>query len=163
VIDRLSAGGESVALITASQPATAVIAKPTYDLEAAKAAVDRIPQSYGGTDLLGALQRALEIGREQSAQPSRSLYIFSDSTRSAWEAAPAEALASLGRELASIYRIAHFNLARRGQWNHAVLSVRPTSNLVRAQFENAFQAIVRSFSGNWMISRFREADRYAPS
>ncbi|WP_428937008.1 BatA domain-containing protein [Fontivita pretiosa] len=148
VIDRLSAGGESVVLITASQPAAAVIAKPTYDLEAAKAAVDRVQQSYSGTDLLGALQKALEIGREESAQPSRSLYIFSDSTRSAWEAPPAEALASLGRELASIYRIAHFNLARQGQWNHAVLSVKPTANLVRAQFENAFQALVRGYGAS---------------
>ena len=38
LIDRLSAGGESVAIVTASRPAAAVIAAPSYDLEAAKAA-----------------------------------------------------------------------------------------------------------------------------
>ena len=33
--------------------------RPGYDLNAAKAAVDRIEQSYAGTDLAGALQLAI--------------------------------------------------------------------------------------------------------
>jgi hypothetical protein len=145
LIGRLSAGGESVAIITAARPATAVIARPAYDLEAARATIDRIEQSYGGTDLLGALRKALEIAREESAQPSRNLYLFTDSTRSAWETPQAEALASLGKELNDVYRVAHFNLAKPGQWNHAILSVRASADLVRAQFNNDFQAIVRGF------------------
>ncbi len=147
VIDRLSAGGESVAIITAARPASAVIARPSYDLEAARAAVDRIEQSYSDTDLLGAMQKAIEIGREEMSQPARSFYLFTDSTRSAWETPQAEAMVSAGRELAAIYRIAHFNLAKPGQWNHAVLSVKPAGNLVRSQFDNDFQALVRGFGG----------------
>jgi hypothetical protein len=147
IIARLSAGGEAVAVVSAGQPATAVIARPAYDLEGARAAIDRIPQSYSGTDLLGALQKALEIGREESAQPVRNLYLITDSTRSAWETNQADALGAVGKDLASVYRIAHFNLARGGQWNHAVLSIRSGSNLVRAQFDNEFQALVRGFGG----------------
>src|SRR3954466_6391542 len=45
LIDRLSSGGESVAIITAAQPATAVIARSSYDLEGAKSTIDRIQQS----------------------------------------------------------------------------------------------------------------------
>jgi hypothetical protein len=145
IIARLSAGGEAVAVITAAHPATPVIARPAYDLEGARAAIDRIEQSYSGTDLLGALQRVLEIGREESAQPVRNLYIITDSTRSAWDTPQNEALAAVGKDLASIYRVAHFNLARSGQWNHAVLGIRSGSNLVRAQFDNEFQALVRGF------------------
>src|SRR5947207_8441228 len=50
-IERLAAGGESVAIITAAAPATAVLPKPIYDLAAARSAVDRIEQSYSKTDL----------------------------------------------------------------------------------------------------------------
>src|SRR4051812_32464501 len=64
-IDRLQAGGEAVAIITASRPAAAVLAAPTYDLESAKGTVDRIEQSYTGTDILGALRLAKEIAARE--------------------------------------------------------------------------------------------------
>jgi hypothetical protein len=147
-IDRLSAGGESVAVITAARPATAIIAKPAYDLEAAKTAVDRIEQSFSGTDLLGALQKASDIAREEAGDRPKMLYVLDDGTRSAWENGQAEALASLGKQLATQYnRVTHFNLARPTQWNHAVLSVKSEANLVRSDFSNAFQATVRGFGG----------------
>src|SRR5438093_11190663 len=50
-IERLAAGGESVAVITAAAPATAVLPRPVYDLAAARSAVERIEQSWGATDL----------------------------------------------------------------------------------------------------------------
>lgn len=145
IIGRLSAGGEAVAIVTAARPATAVIAKPAYDLEGARAAIDRIEQSYSDTDLTGAFQQALAIGREESGQPNRLLYLLTDSTRSAWESQESEALASLGKDLASVFRVAHFNLGRANQWNHAVINLKPGSNLVRSQFANVFQTTVRGF------------------
>jgi hypothetical protein len=148
LINRLSAGGESVVLITAARPATAIIAKPSYDLEGAKTSIDRIQQSNSGTDLIGALQKAIEIAREESNQPSRSLYLFTDSTRSAWEPAQADVLAGLGKDLSTLYRIAHFNLAKTGQWNQAVLNIKPVSPLVRSQMDNEFSSLVRGFGGN---------------
>src|SRR5437867_4276153 len=53
LIERMNSGGESVALITVSRPAAGVpgFEKPGYNLAAAAAAVDRIDQSYGSTDL----------------------------------------------------------------------------------------------------------------
>ncbi len=51
LIDQLAPGGESVAVITAGRPATAVLAKPTYDLQQARLAVERVHQSFGATDL----------------------------------------------------------------------------------------------------------------
>ena len=52
LIDTLQAGGESVVLARASKPAAAVLAAPTYDLQAAREAVDRVLQSFGATDIL---------------------------------------------------------------------------------------------------------------
>ncbi len=60
IIDRLSRGGESVAIVTAARPATAVLGAPIYDLQAAKDAVDRIDQSYGSTDLPPAASTAAD-------------------------------------------------------------------------------------------------------
>jgi hypothetical protein len=148
LIDRFSAGGESIAIVTAARPATAVIARPSYDLDGAKASIDRIQQSYSGTDLLGALQLAADIGHEESHQPARNLYLFTDSTRSAWAGPKAEALASIGKDLGGIYHVTHFNLARVGQWNHAVLSIEPGDSLVRSQFDTSFRAVVRGFNGS---------------
>ena len=147
MIDRLAAGGEAVAVITSARPATAVIAQPTYDLQAAKLAIDRIDQSWGGTDTLGALTKALEIGREASSQPNRRLYLFTDATRSAWESKEAEAMQSLGRDLDRVYEIVHFNLSKPGQWNHAVLDVKPSRDLVRSGFTNLLTSTVRGFGG----------------
>lgn len=144
-IDQLSAGGESVALITASRPAMSVIPRPSYDLEAAKSAIDRIQQSSGGTDLFGSLQKALEIGQSEMNQPTRNLYLFTDSTRSAWDTSQSDAMASLGKQLGNVFKVTHFNLARPNQWNHAVLSVKPGSTLLRSAFDNSFDAIIRGY------------------
>lgn len=162
-IDQLSAGGEAVAIITASRPAMAVIARPSYDLEGAKASIDRIQQSQGGTDLFGALQKALEIGRSEMNQPARNLYLLTDSTRSAWETDRADALASLGKELATVYQVSHFNLSKPGQWNHAVLSVTPGSSLIRTEFYNSFDAIIRGYgSESEALMQWRLDDSILP-
>src|SRR5688572_434684 len=140
MIDRLSPGGEAVAVVTAASPATAVIARPGYDLSAAKAAIDRIEQSAGGTDMAGALQLALQIGREAERQPNKNLHLLSDSTSSAWrKEAQAEAIKQAAQELAKVYRVSHHNLAQGlTQWNAAVLSVKPNANLVTNKFLTTF-------------------------
>src|SRR6185369_9446801 len=70
LIGTLQAGGESVAIVTASKPAGMVLSAPTYDLQAAADAVDRVQQSFGGTDLLGALRLAQDIGQKDKS-PAR--------------------------------------------------------------------------------------------
>lgn len=145
-INRLSRGGESVAIITASRPAAAVgNGKPTFDLDAAKAAVDRIEQSAGGTDLHGALQLALTVGREEEKQLQLSLYLLSDATKSAWETSQASAIKQTAAELAGIYKITSFNLAKGQQSNQAAVELTSGSNLVTTKFPADFRTVLRGF------------------
>lgn len=172
LIDRLSSGGESVAIITAATPSSAIIARPSYDLDGAKGAIDRIQQSNTGTDLLGALQKALEIGRSEVSQPARWLYLFTDSTRSAWDTPQSDALAAVAKDLGKVFadqnspqtsRITHFNLAKAGQWNHAVIAINPGANLVRSQFSNDFQTTIRGYgSENEAVIQWKLDDSSLP-
>ncbi len=146
MIDRLSRGGESVAIITASWPATAIgNGKPTYDLDAAKAAVDRIELSAGGTDIEGALQLALKVGQDEIKQPAHALYLLTDCTKSAWETSQASAIKQTAGELAKIFTITNFNLASGTQSNDAVIDLSSAGNLVTTKFPAEFRAIVRGY------------------
>src|SRR5687768_2067244 len=83
LVDRASRDG-GVALVLASKPARAVIVRPSYNPHDVKDAIDRIEQSYSGTDLPGAFQIALQIAKEVDAQPDKGLMLFTDATASAW-------------------------------------------------------------------------------
>jgi hypothetical protein len=145
LIARLSPGGESVALVSAGRPARVVL-RPTYDLAAAAAAVDRVEQSQADTDLPGALESALAIGRENTREPMRRLELITDGSRSAWEPALLrDRLAAAGRQLPETFRVRHFNLSVPEQWNAAVVDVSPSAALVRIGFDNDVLATVRSF------------------
>jgi hypothetical protein len=145
LIDRLSSGGESVVILTAANPASAVISQPSYDLQAAKAAIDRIEQTTVGTDLAGALQLALHVAESQPAALRRDLYLLTDGTRSAWDAPRANQLQQLGQQLAKLYHVTHFNLGGQNQWNQAVLDLHPQSNLLTTRFNNEFIADIKGF------------------
>lgn len=148
MLDQPSSGGVSVAVITAARPARAIIAKPGYDIQAAKAAIDRIEQSYGATDLAGALQEALQIARDESRQPNKNLYVLTDATRSAFEGSQNQALKELGPELAKVFRLTHRNLAEgQPQWNGAITALRPSEGLVTNRFQSDFKASIAGFGG----------------
>ena len=168
LMGQMNSGGESVAIIASSRPAAAVpgFEKPSYNLVAAASAIDRIEQSYGGTDLVGALQAALRVAREESRQPVKNLYVLSDATRSAWEApGQSDAMKLLGHDLAKAFRVTHYNLAQgQQQWNQAALDVRPTANLVTTKFGSDFAAAVKGFGAGpdatlaWSINDTRLPD-----
>src|SRR5207248_2888918 len=82
LLARPSSGGESVIVITAGKPATAVIGKAQFDLLEARSAIDRIEQSHGATDLAGALDLALKVARDETNQPNKNLFLITDATRS---------------------------------------------------------------------------------
>lgn len=157
MLDRLSSGNDQIMIITAGSPIDisktvdphAVTPKPTYDLQAARTAIERVEQAYTGTDLNGALQLAIRIAKEEVKLPRKHIYIFSDSTRSAFELAEGgaiEALKQTGPELVKYFgRPNYFSLGKQGQWNHAVLSVAPTSNLVTTKFSADFNSIVKGY------------------
>src|SRR5689334_17912015 len=155
LIDRLSAGNEAVMVITASAPIEkdkstdphAATPKPTYDLQTARGAIDRIEQTAAATDLDGALQLAIRTATEEGKIPTKRLYVFTDGTRSAFEGANGKAIEALkqtGPQLAQ-----HFGkpwvtlLGRPGQWNQTVLDVSPASNLVTTKFSSGFTTLVR--------------------
>jgi Mg-chelatase subunit ChlD len=146
-IDRMSAGGEAIAIVTAARPAQTFIAQPSYDLSAAKSAIDRIEQSAGGTDLPGALNLALQIGRDENTQPRKYLDLFTDGTRSAFEKpGDVDAIRQAGTDLAKVYTtVTHFNLGKQNQWNHAALDVRPSVNLVTSRSDAIFAADLKGF------------------
>jgi hypothetical protein len=124
LIDRLGAGGQSVALITAARPAKGIVSPATFDLDQARAAVERVGQSASDTDMSGALAEALRLG-EQSKESARHLYIFTDATRSAWEGPPAAAIKQAGPALARLFAVTLFNLGLPDQTNRAVLALGP--------------------------------------
>ena len=149
LVNQFSPGGESVVLITVAAPVLTdstegSLIKPGYNLNMASDAIDRVKQSYGGTDLVGALKLALQIGHEDREQ-NKSLYLITDATRGAWEP-QAQALKQLGPELAKVFKVTHFNLTEgRSQWNDAVLDVRATGGVVRTRFDGDFLADVKCF------------------
>ncbi|HEX4793200.1 MAG TPA: BatA domain-containing protein [Humisphaera sp.] len=146
LLSRPSSGGESAVIIAAGKPATAVVGKPQFDMEEAKSAIDRIEQSYDGTDLAGALDLALKVAKEEINQPNKNLFIVTDATRGAWESSQAQAIKLAGPELAKYFHITHFNLSsNQQQWNAAVLDITPSSNLVSTKFPVDFKADVKGF------------------
>lgn len=146
-IDSLDSGGESVAIITAGQPAKAVLPEPTFDLQQAHEVVERLTPTFGATDLAGALRLAVELGRQKNRQPNKTVYLLTDSTRSAWMGSHAAELKSLGRDLAANYHVVLDDFSTGRQWNSAVLDVSPQSGVLttRAGFTSDFTATARSF------------------
>jgi hypothetical protein len=145
IIDRLSAGGEAVAVITAAKPAKLLTPSPLYDLQAARSVVDHVEQSDGQTDLAGALTLAQQVAQSQAGQPNKDLYLLDNSTRGVWEGPRDQSLAILGHDLAGKYQITHFDLSRPGRWNEAVTDLRSGIGLTRLGFPSDFSATVRGF------------------
>jgi hypothetical protein len=147
LIDRMAAGGEAAVVITAGRPAGGVLPQPTYDLQQARSAVGRIPQSFGATDLAGALRMAVAVGRGSRLGTNNALYLLTDATATSFEGPDAAALKAEGPELAALYHVVSYNLSGGPQWNQAVLDVRPSGNLIttNARFGTDFVAEVKGF------------------
>jgi hypothetical protein len=146
ILSRSDSGGTSASIIVAGRPAKSLFGTPTYDLQSAVSAVDRIEQSYAATDLAGALDAALKLAREHPEQPNRNLYILTDGTRSAFQGSQSSQLKELGPQLAQMYHLAVYNLAQgSAQWNAAVTGLSPASNLVTDKFPSDFKATIRCF------------------
>jgi len=174
---KLTGGSESVAVILASrQPRTPpvpgksdqptrpdpVILHPSYRLDVGSAAVESIQQSYDGGDLAGALQSALRLVRDEDKQPETFVYILTSFANSTW-AKDAEIIRQTGKELANVLGPNHIRIHNLGvpggQWNYAVLDVRPEGAIARAKLDTDFLAEVRGYGGgdgtrlSWMWDR----------
>lgn len=145
IIGRMNSGSEAVILITAGAPATAVIAEPSYNLEACRSAVERIEQSYGGTDLKGALELALQLVKDKAGQGRKTLDLLTDGAQGAWKGKAAEGLKELGPMLGNAFKVTHYNLGKPGQWNQAVLDISSDTNLITTKFATDFMADVKAY------------------
>jgi Mg-chelatase subunit ChlD len=149
MVDRVLQGGESVIILTAARPAAAIIAKPTYSLDACHTAIAAIEQSYSGTDLATAISNAATLARDESKQPNKYLYLITDGTRSAFEGSQAEAIKSAARDAQTVFGDAEhihlFNLGLPNQSNQAVLDLNPLGNLITTKYSADFRAVARSY------------------
>ncbi len=146
LINRMTSGEESVAIVTTARSAQAVISTPVYDLRAAQAAIDRITQSFTAADQAAALSLARDIASSQNRQPDKYLYLIDDSTRVAWESNP-DGIHQAAADFPRLFKsgVTHFNLAKPGQFNQAVVDLKPTQSLVTNWFPVDLVADVRGF------------------
>src|SRR5215210_3211004 len=154
-IEKLAAGGESVAIVTAARPKlnedglpeSQIAFRTSFNLDSARSSVDGIEQSYNATDMAGALQIAVQLGREEQKQPQKFLYVVTDCTRSAFENDQVDQLKQVGREMATTFgqRIRINDLSKQGQWNYAVMDIRPDGSLVTTNFHTDFLADAKGF------------------
>jgi hypothetical protein len=149
VIDRLTPGSEAVAIVTTTSPA---VPNPTYDLDAAKAIVDRLEQTYALTDMAGALERAHKVAAAAEATgalPTRTLYLLDDSTRHVWLPGDGAALEAVGKQLAGDFSggIIHFNLGRPNEFNPVVMDLSAGQRLATLvpDFPPSFVARLRAY------------------
>lgn len=182
-IEKLAGGSESVAIVLAGRPARSeapstrpsgdtgvgrelVLMEPNYDVNGAIEAVNRIEQSYYSTDIVGALQAAIQIARDDKKQPQKLLYILSDCTRSGWDTPQsAEMFKQVGQQLKSTFgrNVRLNNLGRADQWNYAVLSVRPDGGLVTPTFHTDFLADIKGFGlGGDTLVQWKWDDKLLP-
>lgn len=163
MVDMIQRGGGSVAVITAAKPEVAAggggadkdvvkraVLRPGLNYTAAREFIDKIEQSYTGTDLPGALQLANEYADEAPDVKIRNLYILSDGTLSAWEGQRADAIKRLGPEIARRFKVTHYHVAEQGnkpreQWNQVVWDLRAGESLVNMRFGGTLMPTVRGF------------------
>jgi hypothetical protein len=162
MVDLISKGGGSVAVITAAKPELAAgggagkdvvkraVLRPGLNHSKAKEFIERIEQSYSSTDIAGALQLANTFADETPEKSIRNLYILSDGTRSAWDGPKAEALKRLGPEVARRFRVVHYHVAAQGdkpreQWNHVLWDLQPGESVINTRFGGTLVSTVRGF------------------
>ncbi|HEX8913375.1 MAG TPA: BatA domain-containing protein, partial [Humisphaera sp.] len=148
LIDTLQNKVDAVAIVTAADPAIAVIATPGTDLDVARRTIDNIQPAYTRTALAKALEQARAIAQDKgNAQYTvRNLYVFTDGTRSAWEGEDRVALRAVAPELTKLYRVSHFDVSDgKPQWNRAVEAVAPETNLVTTRMYADMAATVHGY------------------
>ncbi len=81
--------GDALSLILASDPAQAVIRKPSYDLQGAATAITNLALSDAGTNFTRAAQVCLDILNEfrTSSPGNPEIYYFTDNQATGWETA----------------------------------------------------------------------------
>ena len=147
LVERLNGGSQQVAVIAASMPARIVL-RPTHDLDAAGAAIDRLSQSFAGTDLPNAFRLSSELAADADDAPTRSLHLLTDCTASALTIDPQLAVQAQAAVRDGRFRVALYQLGQSGQWNDAVTDLRTSDPLVRVGFGSDLIANVAGYGAS---------------
>jgi hypothetical protein len=159
VLDNIEKGGnEAVAIVAtcALDPndprkplkAASLFGKPSYEMDSARLAVDRLEQGYGASDITGALDLAMSIANEAEKLPRKLLYVITDATQADWgdKNPRADYLRGQGAQLAKVFgRPMFFNLGKPDQWNFALLDLSPEASLVTTKFDAEYRAALKAF------------------
>lgn len=147
LVQRLDAGGERVAVITAGQPAAPLFGEPSFDLAAVTAALEDASAGFGGTDLPGALELAGTLAESAAEEPTRVLHLITDAATGAWADPAVEArLRELGPQLEEQFTlVVHHNVAGEEPTNAGILDLRTADGIVRSGFNNGIDVLIRGF------------------
>jgi len=135
--------GDSWAVVNASSAGKLVAQEPSFDLEAARAAVaaERMPLSDGYCDIPRALEVAEEIATRAQC-PTKEIYIVTDLQRVSWlGAAGSLARGDLerARRLAEMARVTLVDVGPESPANLAVASIAASGALTVAGSETVFR------------------------
>ncbi len=144
LIEAFGQGGGRVAVLAASRSADDPVATPTFNLAAARAAVEAAQPTYQITDLAAALDRARRIAEEAGAAEAVRVHVFTDAAATA-VADPR--LSDVAAGLADAAELRVYRPIAPAPANAAVLDLAPTDPLVRRGFRVDLQATAARFGG----------------
>jgi len=144
--------GDTWALVSAAGRGETSVQEPSYDLEAARAAVarDRLPL----TDAGGSLPRALEAAEDvlkRAKDGAKDVYIVTDLQRSSWLAASGSVGADdadRAKRISQMARVVLVDVGSENPSNLAVTSVTTEASLVVAGGETVVRAEVANFGAD---------------
>ncbi|NQT86806.1 BatA domain-containing protein [bacterium] len=160
--------GDTWVVLTTDGGREAVRVEPSFELEAARAAVarDRVPLSDGGGDLLAALERA-EEALEAAGGVEAELYIVTDMQQAAWTAEAGAASDEDVERLTALCKRAGTVVVDVGMESPANLAVTAvsldrrtvvagTEVVVRARAANFGPADAPDVSAGFLVDGFRQ-------
>jgi uncharacterized membrane protein len=144
--------GDTWALVLAVGQGRAVVQEPSFDLEAARAAVarDRLPLADTGGSIPKALEAAEGILSRTKAEP-KDLYVVTDLQRVSWTGpggAPSAEDVALARRLSNAARVTLVDVGAEAPANLAVTSLETEGPLVVAGSEVVFRTEVANYGPN---------------
>lgn len=145
VIASLGSGGGRVIVLTAGSPTGEVIAAPSYDLDAATAAIHALTPTLGRGDLASALERAAAAVEETAGGDSVTFHIFGDAAVTSIDD---PRLVELGPRLVALGVVWVYRPSDAAPANAGVLSLRPTDTLFRRGFDVQLTANAAQFAAD---------------
>lgn len=141
--------GDAWALVAASGSGKAAVQEPSFDLEAARAAVarDRLPLSDSGSSLPRALEAAEEV-LARAEGPVKEVYVVTDLQRVSWLGAGAAVAAEdveRAKRLSQLARIVLVDTGASDPANLAVTLVATDGSLTVAGGESVLRAEIANY------------------